>query len=91
MQIVSVQFEDKYSSDGGYGGRNYSYFSAIPLKVGDEVIAPTKHGESKAVVTAVDLPVSAIAAFKDAVKTIERLAQEEEEEASKGEASATTT
>lgn len=79
MQIVKVRYEDKYHAEGGFGGREYTYFAGIPLKEGDIVIAPTKYGESKAIVTKTDVSVSAIAAFKDSMKTIEKMATVEED------------
>lgn len=41
----------------GYAGKTYSYFTNLPLKVGDKVIAPTvKNPEQRAMVASIDLP-----------------------------------
>lgn len=46
----------KYLKDGNvYAGRDYTYSTALDLKVGDKIIAPTAKGESKAIVTALNL------------------------------------
>ena len=55
-EIVEV----RYIKNGEPSGRCYNYFTDIPLSVGDKVICPTRQGESKAVVTAVDVPESKI-------------------------------
>ena len=47
MEIVSVQFQSGKNNDE-FGGREYSYHAAIPLKVGDTVAAPTRHGTATA-------------------------------------------
>ena len=67
MDIVKVQYRTK---DGGYTPREYSYFSAIPLEVGDEVIVPVRDKTGAARVSAVGVPEDDIAAFADKVKTI---------------------
>jgi len=66
--IVKVQYLD--SSDIPAKGRDYSYFTAEPLAVGDKVHVPVYNRVQKAIVTAIDVPESEIAAFRDKVKTI---------------------
>ncbi len=66
-QIVKVQY---YTDDGRLSDRAYTYFSEVPLKVGDIVTVPVRDTTAKAQVSAVDVPESEIAAFKDKVKTI---------------------
>lgn len=56
--IISVCYKNKDS--GEFGGRAYSYYSDIPAKVGDIVIAPTAKGESVAMVSEIDVPESRI-------------------------------
>jgi len=56
--IVSVQYRKKDSEE--YGGRPYSYYTELPLKTGDLVVAPTKWGASPAKVAEVDIPWSRI-------------------------------
>ncbi|MDL2214439.1 hypothetical protein LJB76_02620 [Clostridia bacterium OttesenSCG-928-O13] len=67
MDIVKVQYRIK---DGSYGSREYSYFSAIPLEVGDEVMVPVRDKTGAARVSAINVPESEIADFADRVKTI---------------------
>ncbi len=50
--------------------REYSYFSEEPLAVGDKVNVPLSGRKQKAIVTAIDVPESEIAAFRDRVLTI---------------------
>ena len=42
--IVSVKYEDRYMPKT-FSGKAYSYITAIPLEVGDLVVAPTSYGE----------------------------------------------
>lgn len=42
VQYVSVQYLKDF---GGYAGARYTYRTALDLKPGDKVIAPTKHNE----------------------------------------------
>jgi hypothetical protein len=67
-QLVKVRYVDE--STGEVSGREYTYFSEEPLNIGDLVTAPIKDTIGKAKVTAVDVPESEIATFKDKVKTI---------------------
>lgn len=62
----------KYYSDttGELSGREYTYFSVEPLKVGDILIVPVRDTTGKAQVSAIDVPEAEIAPFKDRVKTI---------------------
>lgn len=59
---------------GAYAGRDYTYRSELPLQIYDKVFAPVKDEEDKrAIVTAIDLPESAIKPeWASAVKYIER-------------------
>ena len=66
--IVKVQYVD--SSGIPAKGRDYSYFTAEPLAVGDKVQVPVYNRVQAAIVTAIDVPESEIAAFRDKVKTI---------------------
>ena len=68
QDIVGVKYLKKGTTDPF--GREYSYFSAIDVTVGDYVVAPTVNGELLAIVTAVDISESRIAAFADKVRTI---------------------
>ena len=66
--IVKVQY---YSdSSGKFSSREYTYYSADRLAVGDRIIVPVRDNTVKAMVSAIDVPESEIASFKDKVKTI---------------------
>ena len=47
IDIVAVQFQDKYAPER-FRGMEYSYFTLVPLTVGDVVIVPTKYGNGVA-------------------------------------------
>ena len=58
-------------------GREYTYSSEILVNVGDKVELP---GGANGIVTAVNVPESAVAGFKDKIKPIKGLAGEKREE-----------
>ena len=68
MTIIAVQYKSK--STGEYGGREYTYFSEVPLSVGDEVMVPARNSQSVAKVTRIDVAESEVADFADRLKTI---------------------
>ena len=57
----------KFLHDGAPQGREYTYFTPIPVTVGDTVAIDEK---KQGIVTAVDVPDEEIAAFRDRAKTI---------------------
>ena len=67
-QIVKVQYVSE--TTGEMSAREYTYYSADRLEVGDLVIVPVRDTTGKAKVSAVDVLESEIQAFKDKVKTI---------------------
>jgi len=67
-EIVKVQFPSKAASDG-FGGKEYSYFASLPLKVGDLV----KAGQGKARVTRVNVGTDEIGADIKHLGTISSL------------------
>lgn len=67
--IVTVKYEDDIYKKT-FSGREYTYYTAIPLSVGNIVKAPTKFGVSNALVTKVNIPEEKIETFKKTVKTI---------------------
>jgi hypothetical protein len=69
MDIVKVQFQSRYNAKEFYG-QEYTYYTEIPLKVGDVVKVPTKFGESTAIVSSINVPESQIANIKEHLKTI---------------------
>lgn len=66
--IVKVRYFSE--TTGESSGREYTYFSVDPLKVGDIIQVPVRDRVQKAVVTAVGVPYSEIEGFRDKVKTI---------------------
>ena len=76
MEIVSVVFQNK-KDPVEFGGREYSYSTAIPLSVGDIVIAPTKNSEGKAKVVQTGINESELNFDPSLLKTIESFADEQ--------------
>jgi hypothetical protein len=68
MQIVKVKYFDSISKS--FNSREYSYFSVDDLKLGDLITVPIRDTTGKAMVTAINLPESSVATFKDKLKTI---------------------
>lgn len=67
--IISVKYEDNYMPKV-FGGKSYSYYSAIKTDVGDLVIAPTVSGNKIARVSEVNIPEDKIISIKPYLKTI---------------------
>lgn len=67
--IVSVKYEDKYTPKT-FSGRAYSYITAIPLEVGDLVVAPTSYGEKIARVSQINIPEFQVEFMKANLKLI---------------------
>lgn len=59
MSIVAVQFQDRNNPET-FAGREYSYFSNVPLEVGDVILAPTKNGTGVVRVCRTDMKDSEI-------------------------------
>ncbi|MDL2254419.1 hypothetical protein LJC49_10215 [Ruminococcaceae bacterium OttesenSCG-928-I18] len=68
MDIVKVQYRSQKTML--YSAREYSYFSAIPLKVGDEIMVPVRDSMGAAVVSKVGVPEAEVADFADKMKII---------------------
>ena len=66
--VVTVQYLSSF--DGTFRGREYCYFAACKLTVGDVVRVPIKFGTSIAKVSRINVPVWEIERFKNEVKTI---------------------
>lgn len=67
--IISVKYEDNYSPKT-FCGKSYSYYTAIPLKVGDLVIAPTANGNKIARVSEINIPEYKVEFIKAQLKLI---------------------
>ena len=66
--IVKVQYYSE--TTGELSPREYIYYSADRLNMGDIVILPVRDTTGKAKVSAIDVPEAEIVAFKDKVKTV---------------------
>ncbi len=67
--IINVKYEDKFMPKT-FGGKAYSYYSAIDLEVGDLVIAPTASGDKIARVSEINISEENIATIKPYLKLI---------------------
>ncbi len=70
MDIVSVKFQSKKNPEE-FSGREYSYFTQIPLEIGDVVVAPTKGGGSAAIVSRTGILESELTIDAKLLRTIE--------------------
>lgn len=68
--LVAVNYRDKVDKNL-FAGRAYTYYTKLPLKIGDIVVCPTKFGASVGKVCRVDVPEKEVEAFKDALKEID--------------------
>ncbi len=69
--IISVKYEDNFIPRT-FGGKAYSYFTNVPVEVGDLIEAPTKYGVKIAKVIRVDIPEQEIEKIRPYMKTITR-------------------
>lgn len=67
--IISVKYEDNYMPKT-FSGRAYKYYTAVPLEVGDLVIAPTQNGDKIARVSEINIPEYEIEFIKQCLKLI---------------------
>ena len=67
--IISVKYEDNYMPKT-FSGRAYSYYTAIPVEVGDLVIAPTANGNKIARVSQINIPEYKVEFIKSQLKLI---------------------
>lgn len=67
--IISVKYEDNYMPKT-FGGKAYSYYSAIKVDVGNLVIAPTSNGDKIARVSEINIPEYKVEMIKPYLKTI---------------------
>ena len=68
--IVSVKYEDNFEPKV-FGGKQYCYYSALPLQIGDLVVAPTASGDKIAMVSEINIDEWKIENIKSLLKTIE--------------------
>lgn len=69
QSIIKVSFEDRQQA-GTFKPGGYTYVADIPVQLGDIVIAPTKFGQNRAKVIALDVPPAEYAAFADRLRHI---------------------
>ncbi len=67
--IISVKYEDKFMPKT-FGGKAYSYYSAIDVEIGDLVIAPTSSGDKIARVSEINISEDKIVMIKPYLKLI---------------------
>lgn len=63
----------KFLKNGDPNGREYTYKSSFPVRVGKEVILP---GGGNGVVTEINVPEEEVERFKDKIKEIESVEEE---------------
>ena len=67
--MISVKYEDNYMPKT-FSGKAYSYYTAIPVEVGDLVIAPTANGDKIARVSEINIPEYKVEMIKSYLKII---------------------
>ena len=67
--IISVKYEDNYNPKT-FGGKSYSYYTAVNVKVGDLVIAPTKNSDKIARVSEINIAEQKVEMIKPYLKLI---------------------
>lgn len=67
----------RFLHDGAPQGREYTYFTPVPVAVGDTVDIDEK---KQGIVTQTDIPESEIESFRDKMKTIAGIVPAESEE-----------
>lgn len=77
MEIISVKYESDYMPKI-FEGRPYSYYTAIKVKIGDLVMAPTVKGTKVARVSEIDVPEYKVESFKDSLKVITKRIDKEQ-------------
>ena len=65
----------KFLKNGEPHGREYTYKSTFPVRVGQEVILP---GGGNGIVTEIDVPEEEVESFKDRIKEIESAEEKKE-------------
>lgn len=84
--IIKVQYKKGQNEDGPiFSGREYAYYSNIPVAVGDIVTVVGINGATATKVTEINVPEKEVEAFKDKVKfIIEKVTAEKEPEGKQG-------
>lgn len=78
MSIVAVQFPDRNNPEE-FSGREYTYFSNVPLEVGDVIVAPTKRGNGIVRVVRTDMKEADLdESILPFMRTIEELVRPED-------------
>lgn len=66
----------KFIKNGEPHGREYTYKSTFPVRVGQEVLLP---GGGNGIVTRINVPEESVESFKDKIKEIESVEEESEQ------------
>ena len=66
----------KFLKNGEPHGREYTYKSTFPVRVGQEVLLP---GGGNGIVTEINVPEKDVERFKDKIKEIEDVVEESEQ------------
>lgn len=74
--IIKVKYEDNYMPKT-FNGKSYSYYVAIPVKIGDLVIAPTANGDKIARISEINVPEYKVEMIKPYLKTITKTIDKE--------------
>ena len=67
----------KFLRNGEPHGREYTYKATFPVEVGQEVLLP---GGGNGVVAEINVPAKEVESFKDKIKEIESVVEEEKDE-----------
>lgn len=76
-QLVAVKYRDKVDKTL-FSSRDYTYYTKLPLQIGDIVKCPTKFGASIGKVSRLNVPEKEVEKFKDALKEIDEYYKEGE-------------
>lgn len=68
LQIIGVKYKDKYSE--GYSSKEYSYLADLDIKLYDKVLAETRYGSQRALVTSLNIPFEKVEKFADNLKFV---------------------
>lgn len=68
-EIVKVRFKSRFQP-GEWSPREYSYYAAVPLKVGDLVVVTSKYGDSVAKVSQIHVDEREVLDYLHVMHTI---------------------
>lgn len=80
LQIVGVKYvkyKEKYGES--YSSKEYSYLADMSIKLYDKVIAETRYGSQRALVTNLNIPFEKVEKFADNLKFVTKEEIKEQE------------